>query len=100
MVMAKQQARQAKSAQKQVPLVAQAPNAEAVCVTGDFTGWSEEGIPLCKGSNGDWLISLELAPGEYQYRLRVDGQWRDHAEGQKRVPNPFGSENCVLTVEG
>jgi hypothetical protein len=28
----------------------------------------------------------------------VDGHWQDHAEAKKRTPNPFGGENCVLTV--
>jgi 1,4-alpha-glucan branching enzyme len=92
--------KRSKSSQKRVSIVAQAPEARAVIVTGDFTQWSIEGIPLSKGSNGDWLASLQLAPGEYQYRLRVDGQWQDHAQAQKRVPNPFGSENCVLSVQG
>jgi hypothetical protein len=35
---------------------------------------------------------------EYQYRLVVDGEWRDHAEAPRRVSNPYGTENCVLTV--
>lgn len=86
--------------QKRVSLVARAPEAKVVSVTGDFTNWSEKGIPLAKGANGEWQTSLQLAPGEYQYRLRIDGQWRDHAEARRRVPNPFGSENCVLLVEG
>lgn len=62
------------------------------------TGWTEEGIRLSKGSNGDWQTDLNLDPGEYQYRLRVDGQWQDHAEAQERVANPFGTENCILKV--
>ncbi len=99
MVMAKQPERKAESSRKRVPLVVQAPDARTVCVTGDFSGWSEEGIPLSKGSNGEWLGSLKLAPGEYQYRLRVDGRWQDHAQARKRVPNPFGGDNCVLSVE-
>jgi 1,4-alpha-glucan branching enzyme len=90
--------KRAKSPAKSVSLVVQAPDAKAVSVTGDFTQWSDEGLPLSKASNGEWQTSLKLAPGEYQYRLRIDGDWRDHAEAQKRVPNPFGSENCVLSV--
>jgi 1,4-alpha-glucan branching enzyme len=89
-----------KSSAKRVSLVARVEKAKSVSVTGDFTGWSAEGIPLSKGSPGDWETSLVLPPGEYQYRLRVDGQWQDHAQAQKRVRNSFGSENCVLTVEG
>lgn len=56
------------------------------------------GVFLAVGSNGEWATSLQLPPGEYQYRLRVDGQWHDHLEARKRVPNPYGSENCVLFV--
>ncbi len=41
---------------------------------------------------------LELAPGEYQYRLIVDGEWRDHSEATRRVANSFGTQNCVLIV--
>ncbi|MBI3858582.1 MAG: hypothetical protein HY293_23090, partial [Planctomycetes bacterium] len=42
--------------------------------------------------------ALDLPPGEYEYRLIVDGVWRDHPGAAKRVPNPFGTENCVLVV--
>jgi 1,4-alpha-glucan branching enzyme len=83
-----------------VSVVAHAPEAKAVIITGDFTGWSEEGIPLVKGRHGDWEITLKLAPGEHQYRLRVDGRWQDHPEARDRIPNPFGTENCVLKVKG
>jgi len=81
-----------------VPFVARIGEAKAVTITGDFTQWSKEGISLERGTNGEWKASLKLEPGEYQYRLLVDGEWRDHGEAGKRVPNPFGSENCVLTV--
>jgi 1,4-alpha-glucan branching enzyme len=83
-----------------VSLVTTAPDAKAVMITGNFTGWSKEGIPLDKGKHGAWQVTLRLAPGEYQYRLRVDGQWQDHPEAQERVPNPFGTQNCVLKVKG
>lgn len=83
---------------KRVPFSAKVEGAKSVCVTGDFTRWSEEGIPLAHSGDGEWKATLGLAPGEYQYRLRVDGRWQDHAEAKRRVPNAFGTENCVLTV--
>jgi 1,4-alpha-glucan branching enzyme len=86
------------SSRKRVSFVARVPDAKTVSVTGEFTDWSLEGIPLSKGANGDWQTTLTLEPREYQYRLRVDGQWSDHAGAAKRAPNPFGTENCVLTV--
>ena len=66
---------------------------------GDFNQWAPEGIRLSAGAGVVWSAVLELAPGEYQYRLRVDGEWRDHPEAERRVANPFGTENCVLTVK-
>ena len=86
------------SSRKRVSLVARVQDAKAVSVTGDFTDWSQEGIPLSKGPNDTWQTTLTLDPKDYQYRLRVDGRWSDHAEAKKRIPNPFGTENCVLTV--
>jgi 1,4-alpha-glucan branching enzyme len=88
-----------KALKKSVILAVDAPECRLVSVTGDFTQWSESGIPLRKGEDGRWQVSLQLPPGEYQYRLRADGQWKDHADATKRVPNPFGTENCVLIVK-
>jgi hypothetical protein len=86
------------SLQRTVTFVARIEAATSVRVTGDFTEWSQGGIPLAMEAGGEWKTLLKLAPGEYQYRLIVDGEWRDHPEAQKRVPNPFGSENDVLIV--
>jgi len=83
---------------KKATLVTRIAGARSVSVTGDFTGWSEEGIPMQHGSGDTWEAELVLAPGEYQYRLRVDGRWEDHVEARERRPNSFGSENCILMV--
>lgn len=72
--------------------------AKEVIVTGEFTGWTREGVRLTQLTPGIWWTTLQLAPGEYQYRLIVDGAWRDHADAEKRVENPFGGKNCVLVV--
>jgi 1,4-alpha-glucan branching enzyme len=84
---------------KSVSITALAPEASEVMITGDFTDWDTQGIPLVKGRSGKWYGTFELPPGEYQYRLLLDGKWADHAEATRRVPNPFGTENCVLVVE-
>lgn len=83
---------------RKIPFVVRGIQGQSVSVTGDFTGWSKEGIRLTKGRDGEWRTTLELAPGEHQYRLLVDGEWRDSEGAEKRVPNPFGSDNCVLEV--
>lgn len=94
----KVKSKQASGTVKQIEFLVRAESAKQVLVTGDFTGWSEEGIRLKRDANGEWKAVLKFLPGEYQYRIRVDGRWEDHAEATKRVQNPFGGENCVLTV--
>ena len=86
------------STAKTVSFSTRMAGARSVRVTGDFTNWSAEGIALEPAAGGEWKAALKLAPGQYQYRLLVDGQWRDHPEAQKRVQNPFGSENGILIV--
>ena len=83
---------------KRVPIEVKADGAKVVAITGDFNRWAKDRTLLTHNGNGTWRTVLQLAPGEYQYRLVVDGEWRDHAEAAKRVPNPFGTENAVLIV--
>lgn len=90
--------RSAKTARRSIPLLVRNSAAADVRVSGDFTGWSSEGIPLKKDSKGDWKATLQLEPGRYQYRLIVDGAWADHPEAAARIANPHGTENCVLEV--
>ncbi len=87
-----------KSTARRVPIVVKREDAKEVTITGDFTSWKEDGFKLTKTPTGEWRTTIELAPGEYQYRLRVDGVWQDDSQAKKRVANPFGTENCVLTV--
>lgn len=87
-----------KAVQKKVTLKAKIGEAREVILTGDFTGWAKDKIRLTKGQNGEWTGSIDLAPGEYQYRLLVDGQWRDDPTAAATVPNAFGSSNGVLKI--
>jgi hypothetical protein len=79
-------------------IVVELPAAHSVIVTGSFCGWAPEGRPLNREANGVWGTVLTLPPGHYEYRLIVDGEWRDDPGCGTRVPNPFGSENCVFDV--
>jgi hypothetical protein len=81
-----------------VTLVAPIAGAGKVVATGDFTGWSLDNVRLKRRPDGAWSATLQLEPGEYQYRLLVDGQWRNNPAAERRVGNPYGSENDVLVV--
>jgi len=87
-----------KPATRWIPIEVKLPGAHDVVITGDFVQWAPQGVPLSYDGGDTWRTALDLAPGEYQYRLLVDGAWSDHPQAMKRVLNPYGSENCVLIV--
>ena len=74
--------------------------AKSVMVVGDFTGWQQAPMELKKDKSGVWKKTVTLPPGRYEYRLLVDGEWRDDPNCQARHPNQFGGENCVCVVNG
>lgn len=75
-----------------------APDAQSVQVAGDFTAWNSGPVALKKQKDGVWKKVVSLEPGRYEYRYLVDGQWQDDPNCPTRVPNTFGSENCVCVV--
>jgi 1,4-alpha-glucan branching enzyme len=87
-----------KSVLKAITFKAKIGDAREVVLTGDFTGWAKDKVRLAKGSGGEWTGTVELTPGRYQYRLLVDGEWKDDPSAEQRVPNDFGTTNCVLNV--
>ena len=75
-----------------------APAATTVSLAGDFTDWQKRAIPMQKGKDGIWLVTVELMPGKHNYRFIVDGEWRDDPDCSLRVPNPYGSQNMVVKI--
>jgi 1,4-alpha-glucan branching enzyme len=71
-----------------------APQAQQVQVAGNFNGWTPSKTPLKQERDGKWKATLELTPGRYEYRFWVDGSWQN----DQRVPNPFGTWNCILEI--
>ena len=87
-------------AKKRVTFSLSAPDAAAVTVTGSFCNWETNSAALTKGPDGVWKKIILLAPGRYEYRFLVDGEWRDDPTAAERTANEFGTENCVLHVAG
>lgn len=76
-----------------------APHAESVSIAGDFNDWNPTSHPMKRDKKGAWKASLNLAPGTYQYRFFVDGEWQSDLSCTDYVENPFGTLNCVKKVE-
>jgi 1,4-alpha-glucan branching enzyme len=75
-----------------------APEARAVSMVGDFNGWEVNSFPMKRDSKGSWKAGVSLQPGRYEYRFWVDFAWQDDPGTQEKVPNPFGSHNCIKIV--
>lgn len=75
-----------------------ASEAITVSLAADFTGWDQAPISLKKQKNGVWKTTVSLAPGSYEYRFLVDGQWADDPGCSTLRPNIFGGHNCVCDV--
>lgn len=74
------------------------PHAANVSIAGDFNDWNTRSHPMKKDKKGVWEISLNLAPGTYQYKFFVDGDWQNDPDCTNCVENPFGTFNCAKIV--
>jgi len=74
------------------------PNAQEVCLVGDFNGWDIKAHPMRKDEKGLWTKAITVSPGRYEYRFYADGQWLNDPNNPLRCGNCFGTENSVLIV--
>jgi 5'-AMP-activated protein kinase regulatory beta subunit len=75
------------------------PVPEQVFIAGTFNEWNPYSHQLTCSETGEWRINLDLAPGTYEYRFRVDGEWTTDPACETKVKNCLGSYNSVMTVE-
>jgi cyclomaltodextrinase / maltogenic alpha-amylase / neopullulanase len=68
-----------------------------VQLTGEFNGWTPSRTEL-KLENGNWVGSIPLNPGRYQYQLVRDGKWTLDPANPDSVDNNTGGFNSVLKV--
>jgi 1,4-alpha-glucan branching enzyme len=86
-----------------VTLSCHVSDAKEVTVAGTFNDWQPNATPMQRDKNGNWTTTLKLAPGHYEYKFVVDGQWccepsSKDEDDPKCCPNPFGTMNRVLEV--
>ncbi len=74
------------------------PIAESVALAGSFNDWNPIASHMIALGQGRWAKDLALPPGDYEYRLVVDGQWTLDPLAAENVTNPFGGLNSVCKV--
>jgi len=87
---------------KEVKIFFYYPPAGKVAVTGDFNGWSVEGVPMhAAGKPGLWTTDLRVPPGVYSYNFIVDGELLlPDPDAPNQMPDGYGGTNSILMVEG
>jgi hypothetical protein len=77
----------------------EAPGARRVAVVGDFNSW-EEPIELNDDDeDGVWTAITRLDPGTYQYKFRVDDEWRPDPCNPVVVDDAHGGRNSIVVVK-
>ncbi len=83
-----------------VKFVLNAPDAEQVEITGDFTSWKP--LQLKRGANGAaaWEITIPLKKGEtYIYNFVLDGEeWIIDPAKQTTVKDDFGGKSTLIQL--
>jgi chromosome partitioning protein len=68
-------------------------------IAGEFNDWvPDDGIETVRESGVVRKI-LHVAPGDYQYRLIIDGKWRNDPTNPHQILNSLGVHNSILHVE-
>jgi 1,4-alpha-glucan branching enzyme len=77
-----------------------APEAQSVCLMGDFNGWAPDAHPLKPQKNGDFAVTVELEKGRsYRFRYIIDGwKYENDWAADRYEPNPYGGEDSVVDV--
>jgi 1,4-alpha-glucan branching enzyme len=73
------------------------PAAVKVALVGDFSKWQPTAMK--KQKDGSFAATVSLAPGTYEYKLIVDGEWVVDPDNNTWALNPYGTLNSVAHVE-
>ncbi len=80
--------------------------AQAIFLAGSFNDWDATATPMTRDNEGNWTVSLPLAPGRYEYKFVVDDEWccvpgstSQDVQSPDCVMNEYGTMNRVIEVE-
>ena len=76
---------------------------QQVLLSGNFNGWASSAdkasVLLDDDGDGVWEVTVVLAPGKWQYKFIVDGQWIADPNNPEKIDDGFGGSNSVLTID-
>lgn len=72
---------------------------KVVAVAGCFTDWLPDKQLVDKNNDGIYTGTVMLAPGVYEYKFVINGEWKIDERNPNFTPNDIGSLNSVLALE-
>jgi len=72
-------------------------DAKRVVLTGTFNRWDEDIFNMNKTENG-WELTLQVNPGQYQYKFIIDGDWVEDMRNPDKVENEYHGFNSVINI--
>ena len=74
------------------------PQARHVFLVGDFNGWNRSVTPMTPTESGEWIHTMNLPCGIYQFKYLADDEWFLDYAAFGLEKGPFGW-NSVLVVD-
>jgi len=80
----------------------------SVSLRGSFNSWGE--WPMEKQPDGTWSITIDLEPGEYQYKFYINGKWSQDMSAARAggpvdpnavgyINDGFGGQNAICRIK-
>ncbi|MCK4415077.1 MAG: alpha amylase N-terminal ig-like domain-containing protein [Candidatus Eisenbacteria sp.] len=71
--------------------------ASSVFLAGSFNGWSSTQDRMSDADgDGVYELTLDLAPGRYEYKFVADGNWQTDESAQEFSDDGFGGRNAIV----
>jgi chromosome partitioning protein len=75
--------------------------ARQMAIAGDFNNWDPVSTPMKRDELlGVWQACIPVPPGQYKYRLVIDGEWVHDPYNPRVETNPFGELNSIVQIVG
>ena len=69
------QTKSSPAAGKDVVFTCSAHDAQSVFLAGSFNDWDPKATPMEREKHGDWIATVTLEPGAYEYKFVVEDRW-------------------------
>ena len=87
------------SALRKVTFVLTAHPGHTVFVAGSFSDWEPERHEMVySDAKGVYSCEVMLAPGVYEYKFVIDGEWVTDIDNDNFSANDFGTLNSVINI--